>query len=121
MMVSRRLLVGVALLLVVTGSSLSVPVTEGRALSAEEMYIADRLENASCLTDWGTSEGARPRKQAAVTKLTAFGYRISVTIPYAYTTESNGETIYADTASGAIYEITLTDTRRIRGDEISPC
>jgi hypothetical protein len=90
------------------------------ALSAEESYVADQLETASCLTDWGANEGAA-NKEAAVTDLTPRGVYVSVSLSYAYTTQNDNETIHADTASKAVYEVTLNDTRRISGDDISPC
>jgi hypothetical protein len=117
---SSRVSVALALLIILS-CVLLIPIAEGRALEAEEAYVADRLENASCLSDWGTSEGAGPSKDASITKVTTHRLQISVTLPYAYTTEAGNETMYADFASEAVYEVSPTRVQRIRGDDISPC
>lgn len=118
---SRRLIAGVVLALVVTAGLLSVQVAESRAMDAESAYVTAQLESASCLSDWGINEGAGPSADASVTGVTASGVRVSVTLPYAYTVEREGEPLFADTASRAVYEVSLTGTRRVRGDTISPC
>lgn len=122
-MPSRKVLVStfVLVLLIVAGGALATITVEDRALDAEEEYVASNLENRSCLTEWGTREGAGPSTDASVTKVTTSGVRVTVTLPYAYTTESDGETIYADTASEAVYQVNFTETQRLTGDEITPC
>ena len=115
-----RLLTGVVLALVVIGGLLAVPIAEERALGAEERYVSSQLEDASCLGSWGTNEGTVSRA-ARITGVTASGLRVSVTLPYAYMTERDGQTIHADTASEAVYAVSLTGTRRVSGDTISPC
>lgn len=117
----RTLFLGFALAaLVVLAGVLSVPVAEGRALSAEEAYVADQLEDASCLGDWGANEGAAT-KDATVTNWTAQGVHVTVSMPYAYTTESEEGTIHADAVSEAVYLVTALDARRLSGDTIAPC
>lgn len=122
-MPSQKVLVStfVLVLLIVAGSTLASIIAEDRALDAEEDYVAGNLEDTSCLTEWGTSEGAGPSKDASVTKVTTSGVRVTVTLPYAYTAESDGETVYADTASEALYRVKFTGTQRLAGDEITPC
>ena len=115
----RTLLVAVAVLVV--GAVAAVPAAERRALSAEEAYVAARLDDAPCLDDWGVNEGAGPSREASVTGLDAGGLRVTVTVPYAYRTGANDEAVYGDFASEATYAVTLTGTRRIRGDEVAPC
>lgn len=95
-------------------------VLEQWALAAEDEYATAQLEDESCLTHWGTREGAATQR-AEVTGVSDGGVRVEVSLPYAYTTEQDGETIYADMTSKAVYEVTRTDIRRVRGDEISPC
>lgn len=118
---SRRTLLAGLALLVVAGGVLAVSTAERRALAAEETYVAGRLDDASCLSDWGTREGGGPSADASVAGATAGGVRVRVTLPYAYTTETDRGPVFADTASRAVYEVTLSGTRRIRGDDVSPC
>lgn len=117
----RRTLLVTLAALVVLGSLLSLPLAERRALSAERAHVADRLDAAPCLDDWGVNEGAGPSREASVTGVTAGGVRVAVTVPYAYTTEADGGTVYADAASEAVYAVTLADARRVRGDRVAPC
>jgi hypothetical protein len=117
---TRRLLAGVVLLLVVA-SVWTVPLAGQRALAAEEDYVADRLSDTLCLTDWGVNEGAGPSRDASITGLSTSGVRVHVTVPYAYTTESDGEPVFADTASEATYVVTPVTTRRVSGDDVPTC
>lgn len=120
-MASRRLLLGVVLVaVVVLGGVGAVVSAQQRALRAEDAHVADHLERASCLDDWGTREGT-VTEQASVTGLAPLGVRVSVTMPYAYRVEVDGEPVFADTSSDAVYEVTPFGTRRVAGDEISPC
>jgi len=116
----RAILVGgfVCLLL---GSLLSVPLAQGRAVSAERAHLTDRLSTASCLTDWGVNEGAGPEQNASVTGITLGGLQVSVTVPYAYSMPYENETLHADAGSNAVYEVGLTNARRVSGDDVSPC
>lgn len=116
---NRTLLVGLALL-VVAAAALSVPLAERRALDAEASHVADRLEDAPCLADWGTNEGAASG-YVAVTGATAGGLRVAVGLPYAYTTETDEGTVYADSVSEAAYVVGPTGARRVSGDRIAPC
>lgn len=120
-MPSQRQLLTLLLSLAIIATIVSVPVVEKRALDAENAYISDQLEGEECLTDWGVNEGAGPTKDASITGFTGTGVRVDVTMPYAYTTEDEQEPIFADTASEAVYEVNLTNTRRLGGDTISPC
>jgi hypothetical protein len=117
---TRRLLAGVVLLLVVA-SVWTVPLAGQRALAAEEDYVADRLSDTLCLTDWGVNEGAGPSRDASITGLSTSGVRVHVTVPYAYTTESDGEPVFADTTSEATYVVTPVTTRRVSGDDLPAC
>jgi hypothetical protein len=117
---TRRLLAGVVLLLVVA-SVWTVPLAGQRALATEEDYVADRLSDTLCLTDWGVNEGAGPSRDASITGLSTSGVRVHVTVPYAYTTESDGEPVFADTASEATYVVTPVTTRRVSGDDLPVC
>ncbi|MFC7020196.1 hypothetical protein ACFQHP_10880 [Halomicroarcula sp. GCM10025743] len=119
-MVSGRPLGVVLALVVVLGGVAAVTTAQQRALRAEEAHVVDHLERAPCLDEWGTSEGA-VTKRASVTGLTLFGVRARVAMPYAYRVEVDGETVFADTSSKAVYEVTVVGTRRVAGDEIAPC
>lgn len=119
-MTSRRLLIGGAIAVLVVVGGAATYGAERRASNAEEAYVAARLENASCLDGWGTNEGAASGN-AAVTDLAPLGVRVTVRVPYAYRVETDGEPVFADTASEAVYEVTLLGTRRVGGDDISPC
>lgn len=116
---SRRALLATLCVLVVA-AAVAVPLAERRALRAEQAHVADRLGTAACLDDWGVNEGAGPSREASVTGVTAGGLRVAVTLPYAYST-TDGGTVYADTASEAVYAVTLTDARRLGGETVDPC
>jgi hypothetical protein len=117
---TRRPLYGLVLLVVGVGVW-TVPLAGQRALAAEEDYVADRLSDTPCLTDWGVNEGAGPSRDASITKLSTSGTHVRVTVPYAYTTEHDGEPIFADTASEATYVVTPVTTRRVGGDALPAC
>jgi hypothetical protein len=120
-MVSRRLLLGSALAaLVIISGVAAVYSAQQRAVRAEETHVATQLETATCLDDWGVNEGTET-KSAAVTGVSPFGVRVTVSIPYAYSVDRDGDPIFADTASEAVYEVTLLNARRVSGDDISPC
>ena len=86
-----------------------------RALAAEESYLTDHLQNASCLEDWGTTE-TTVSKRATVTKRTSDGVYVEVTHPYWYYTDETE----ADLGSDALYVVTDETTERKRGESISP-
>ena len=89
---------------------------ERRAIDAEESYLVERFENASCLTGWGLSE-TTAQTTATVSERTAEGVVVDVTHAYWLSTEE----LSADGASEARYLVTAEDARRIDGDSISPC
>lgn len=118
---TQILIFGGVLVLIVAVVGISAFGAHQRALAAEQEYVAAQLENESCLTEWGVNEGAATQR-VSVTGVTADGLRVAVRLPYAYTVaDENGELIFADTSSNAVYAVTFTETRRIRGDTISIC
>jgi hypothetical protein len=120
-MLTRQQLAIAVLLAVGLVATLASPlVLERWALAAEDEHVTARLEDESCLAHWGTGEGAGIQR-AEVTGVSDGGVRVEVSLPYAYTTERDGEKIYADMTSEAVYEVTRTDMRRVRGDDIAPC
>jgi len=110
----------VVLVLLIMTVAVSPIIAEQRALNAEEKFVANQLQNESCLKDWGANEGAATI-DASVTGMTTDGYRVKVSMPYAYTVERDGEDIFADFPSEAVYIVSFTVTRRIQGEEISIC
>lgn len=90
---------------------------EERALSAEEEYITNRFENASCVNEWGLNSYTGFEKDAKVTNRTTDGFEVAVSHPYWW---SNNQTD-ADGGSKSRYLITAETTKRISGDEVSPC
>jgi hypothetical protein len=105
-------------LLVVAG--LTVAVAERRAVAAEERHLTARLSDATCLDDSGVGEGTETYA-TSVAGLTPRGVVVSVQVPYAYTVERDGTTVYADTASEAAYVVGPGGTTRRGGDTVSPC
>jgi hypothetical protein len=101
----------------IPASELSDSEARERALAAEEQFLTERLRNAPCLTDWGTSP-TTASKRARVTERTAEGVSVDVTHPYWYSTERTE----ADVASNAVYLVTADSVRRVRGERVSvPC
>lgn len=88
-----------------------------RTLAAEEAYLTDVFENASCVEEWGLTSYVGQEKEATVTDRTAEGVCVTVTHPYWYSTEQ----VDADSMSDARYLVTAEDARRIDGDDVSPC
>lgn len=86
-----------------------------RALAAEESYLTEHLQNASCLEDWGTT-ATTVSKRATVTKRTSDGIYVEVTHPYWYYTQETE----ADLGSDALYIVTDETTERTRGESVSP-
>lgn len=119
---STRRLLGIATVLgiVILAGVLVAAGSERTAATAEEAYVSDRLADASCLDTWGTDEGTETRR-AAVTGLTPGGVRVSVRMPYAYSVETEEGPVHADTAANAVYVVSLSDTRRVEGTQITPC
>lgn len=94
----------------------NVTATE-RALAAERSYLRERLQNASCLADWGTTP-TTVSKRATVTDRTSSGVYVEVTHPYWYSTDRTD----ADGGTNAMYLVTEESTRRERGETVSiPC
>jgi hypothetical protein len=97
-------------------SAVSNREAKKRALTAEGAYLESRLENASCLTEWGwyspTSE-----EQSKVTGRTADTVYVNVTHPYFYATDTDE----ADAVSTARYAVGVDSTERLSGDDVSPC
>lgn len=118
---SRRLLIGgaIAVLLVLAGLA-AAHGAQQHALDTEATHVANQLRDEPCLDDWGANEGAAT-KSAGITGLAPTGLRVSVSLPYAYRVDHDGEPVFADTASEAVYAVTLFGTRRVSGDEIDPC
>ncbi|WP_144903209.1 hypothetical protein [Halobellus captivus] len=90
---------------------------EDRALAAEADHIRSRLENASCVDEWGLTSYTGVETEASVTDRTAEGIHVEVAHPYWYSTEE----IEADVGSNARYVISERETRRADGDDVSPC
>ena len=97
-------------------STVSDAEAKKRALAAEKEYLADRLRNASCLQNWGTTP-TTSNERATVTGRTADGVRVEVHHPYSYSTDATE----ADFASSARYVVTADAVRRVDGDSVSPC
>lgn len=100
----------------VSPSEVSDGAAKERALAAEEEFLTARLENASCLNDWGTTPST-VSESAEVVDRSAEGVTVSVTHPYWYST-GNEE---ADLASDAVYVVTADEVRRTGGTNVSPC
>jgi hypothetical protein len=96
--------------------SVSDEEAKERALAAEEAFLAGRLRNASCLTNWGTYPTTMS-ESATVVNRTADGVFVEVVHPYSYSTEN----VSADGGSNALYVVTADGTRRVRGDDVAPC
>lgn len=119
-MVSRRTRAIVAVVALVLGGLLAVSLAQQRALAAGRAHVADRLDDASCLADWGVDEGAATG-EASVTGAGIAGLAVSVRVPYAYSRPLGNETLYADGAATATYRVSATGTHRLDGDSIDPC
>ncbi|MBX0321580.1 hypothetical protein EGH21_00920 [Halomicroarcula sp. F13] len=121
---ANRTLRYVAVLVVLAAAVLAVGATtaERRALDAESEYVDHRLEQqAACLSDWGTDEGAGPSRDAEIRQVTLGGVYVDVTVPYAYTVGTGDDRVFADTASRATYVVTPTTTTRVGGDDVAVC
>ncbi|WP_224448156.1 hypothetical protein [Haloprofundus salilacus] len=106
----------------IPASVVSDEEAEERALEAEGAYITEQLEDASCVTDWGTTATVT-NKEATVTDRTADGVHVEVTHPYWYSSQQRegNETVVeeADGGTNARYVVTAADARRADGDTIS--
>ncbi|WP_410766939.1 hypothetical protein [Haloferax sp. DFSO60] len=89
-----------------------------RALAAEESYLKSQLQNASCLTSWGTLS-TTGSKEVNVVNRTSDGIAVEVQHPYSYGKED--PLVEADGYSRATYLVTEERVERIAGREISPC
>lgn len=94
---------------------------QDRAFAAEETYVANQLDNASCVVEWGVNDGVGLQPEKSVTGFSGGGLRVVVTVPYHVAEDDGNQTTVGDTVSEAVYTVTPTDTRRLSGDEISPC
>ncbi|RDI72762.1 hypothetical protein [Halopelagius longus] len=101
----------------VSPSVLSNEEARERALTAEETHITEAFENASCVEGWGLTSYVGQEKDATVTDRTAEGVVVEVTHPFWYSTEQ----VEADARSNARYLVTAEGTRRLDGDDVSPC
>lgn len=116
----RRLATGIALAVLLVGVAYLVVTAEHRALAAEEEYVTAQLEDEPCLESWGADEGAATER-SSITGFTLGGVRANVSLPYAYSTQTDDGLLHADSASEASYVVTLFDVRRVTGDAIDPC
>ncbi|NHN47997.1 hypothetical protein G9464_10355 [Halostella sp. JP-L12] len=97
-----------------------------RALTAEEEYLTEQFQNASCLSNWGTSP-TTVGEQATITERSADGVYVEVVHPFSYSaeqTEAEGDPRVreeADGGSNALYLVTADSIERVRGDNIAPC
>lgn len=118
----RRLLYGLVLAVLVIGGGFSaIGAAEQRAFSAEETYVTNQLDDASCLVEWGVNEGVGLKPKMAVTGLAGNGLRVTVAMPYHVAEQDSNQTTVGDTTSEAVYRVTPTETRRLSGDDISYC
>jgi hypothetical protein len=118
----RRLLYGLALAVFVLGGGFAgMEAAEQRAFSAEETYVTNQLDDASCLVEWGVNDGVGLQPEMAVTGLSGGGLRVMVAVPYHVAEQDGNQTTVGDTASEAVYRVTPTETRRLSGDDISYC
>lgn len=97
-----------------TEHDVSDSIAKGRALDAEGSYVTERLQNQSCLENWGTT-ATTGSKQATVTKRASDGVYVEVTYPYWYTKEQTE----ADYATESLYVVTDENTERRSGDSVS--
>ena len=99
------------------GSGVTNADARARALAAEEAHVTQRLENASCVRDWGLTGYVGIEEEATVVERTTDGVRVSVTHPYWYSTnETEG-----DGGSRAVYLVTPKRVQRLNGDDVTPC
>lgn len=88
-----------------------------RTLAAEEVYITEQLENASCVEEWGLTDYGGWGKGATVINQSADGIYLKVRHPYWYGT---GE-LESDGGSEATYLVTDDETQRLSGTNVTPC
>lgn len=118
----RRLLYGLVLAVLVVGGVFSaLGVAEQRVFSAEETYVANQLNNASCVIEWGVNEGIGLDPEMAVTGFSGGGLRVAVAVPYNFAEQEDNDTTVGITASEAVYRVTPTETRRLSGDGVVNC
>ncbi|WP_227133997.1 hypothetical protein [Halorubellus salinus] len=100
-----------------TGAGVSNDAAKERALDAEEAYITDRFEDASCVESWSLISFVGIDEEATVVNRTADGVYVDVTHPLSYATDDEE----ADVATEATYLVTEDDVRRVSGTNLSPC
>lgn len=90
---------------------------EDRALSAEEAYITEQLENASCIEEWGLTDYVGWGKGATVINQSTNGVYVNVSHPFWYSTSEEE----ADVGTKATYRIAGDEVQRLSGTRVSPC
>lgn len=98
------------------GSGSATKVKE-RALAAEEAYISEELENASCVDEWGLTDYGGWGKEATPINRSSDGVYVEVRHPYWFGTEE----LEADAGSEATYLVTDNGVQRLGGTKVSPC
>lgn len=88
-----------------------------RALGAEEAYLTERFEDASCVESWSLTSYVGIDEEATVVNRTADGVYVDVTHPLSYATDDEE----ADVATEATYLVTEDDVRRVGGTNVTPC
>ena len=86
------------------------------ALEAEQSHIKNQLERANCLDEWDTGS-ATVEPEARISSRADSGVYVNVTYPFSTTRYGT----VSDRASTARYLITEQESRRMNGDDISPC
>lgn len=99
------------------GSDVTDEEARERALDAEEQYITEQLENASCVESWSPTSFVGLEEEATIMNRTDKGVQVVVKHPYSVATEE----LEADTESEARYLVTPEDEDRISGTKVSPC
>lgn len=117
---NRRHVFALALALLVVAAWGTV-VTNGsakqRALSHEEAYLQEELENAPCLDSYGTHE-TTDESRASVVGYQLDGRTVRVFQPYWYGTDDEE----ADSTSEAVYVVGGDTVYRVRGEPLDlPC
>lgn len=122
--IDDRLRVGLVCILVVFttigcagGPGVSNDEAKDRALAAEEAYITEQLENASCVQSWSLRSFVGIEEEATTLNETATGIYVEVSHPYSYATN----TTEADVGTEARYFVTANMTDRLAGTTVSPC
>jgi len=102
----------------VTGTSPDISGTEveDRVLEAEQTYVEQQLNNASCLAEWGT-EPVVGSRNVTIENHASEGVYANVRFPYWYST---GDTTH-DSISNSKYLVSNNSVDRLDGPQIEPC